>query len=56
MAVGFVHFDGTDALIEREGAMVVAGELDRLVRDTQSAVDELGAASLGRTSTPMAAS
>jgi class 3 adenylate cyclase/predicted ATPase len=47
VAVGFVHFDGTDALIEREGPAVVAGELDRLVRDTQSAVDELGVCFLG---------
>ncbi len=42
VAVGFIHFDGTDALIEREGPEVLAAELDRLVRDTQAAVDELG--------------
>jgi class 3 adenylate cyclase/tetratricopeptide (TPR) repeat protein len=47
VAVGFIHFDGTDALIEREGPAVVAGELDRLVRDTQAAVDELGVCFLG---------
>ena len=47
VAVGFIHFDGTDALIEREGPDVLAGELDRLVRDTQAAVDELGVCFLG---------
>jgi class 3 adenylate cyclase/tetratricopeptide (TPR) repeat protein len=47
VAVGFIHFDGTDALIEREGPEVLAGELDRLVRDTQAAVDELGVCFLG---------
>lgn len=41
-SVAFVHFDGIDGLLEREGPMWVADELDRLVRDAQSAVDELG--------------
>lgn len=42
VAVGFIHFDGTDELIEREGPAFTARQLDRLVRDTQEAVDELG--------------
>ena len=41
-SVAFVHFDGTDELLEREGPERVAAELDRLVRDTQDAVDEHG--------------
>ena len=41
VAVGFIHFDGIDRLIERGGPEVTARELDRLVRDTQEAVDEL---------------
>ena len=41
-SVAFIHFDGIDGLLEREGLMWVADELDRLVRDTQSAVDEFG--------------
>ncbi|MEZ0233840.1 MAG: tetratricopeptide repeat protein, partial [Actinomycetota bacterium] len=41
-SVAFVHFDGTDEAIEREGPEWVADELDRLVRDTQEAVDEFG--------------
>ncbi|MEX0985001.1 MAG: adenylate/guanylate cyclase domain-containing protein [Actinomycetota bacterium] len=40
--LAFIHFDGTDRLIAEQGAAVAAAELDRLVRDTQSAVDELG--------------
>jgi class 3 adenylate cyclase/tetratricopeptide (TPR) repeat protein len=40
--VAFVHFDGTDGLIAARGAGFVARELDRLVRDTQEACDELG--------------
>ena len=42
VAIAFVHFDGTDELMAREGAERVAGELDGLVRDVQAAVDELG--------------
>ena len=41
-SVAFLHFDGVDASLEREGPEWVAVELDRLVRDTQAAVDELG--------------
>ncbi len=41
VAVGFIHFDGMDELIEREGPASAAQGLDRLVRDTQAAVDEL---------------
>ena len=41
-SVAFIHFDGTDEMIAREGPRWVAAELDRLVRDTQDAVDEFG--------------
>ena len=41
-SVAFIHFDGTDELIVRRGPAWVAAELDRLVRDTQSAVDAFG--------------
>jgi class 3 adenylate cyclase/tetratricopeptide (TPR) repeat protein len=40
--IAFVHFDGTDALIEREGPDAAAAALDELVRDVQAAVDEHG--------------
>lgn len=39
VAVAFLHFDGTDDLIQREGTAAFAVELDRLVRDVQAAVD-----------------
>jgi class 3 adenylate cyclase/tetratricopeptide (TPR) repeat protein len=39
-SVAFIHFDGTDEMIAREGPEWVASALDRLVRDTQEAVDE----------------
>jgi class 3 adenylate cyclase/tetratricopeptide (TPR) repeat protein len=38
--IAFVHFDGTDELIEREGPDSAAAALDELVRHVQSAVDE----------------
>jgi class 3 adenylate cyclase/tetratricopeptide (TPR) repeat protein len=38
--VAFVHFDGTDALIERDGPAAAAAALDELVCDVQGAVDE----------------
>jgi class 3 adenylate cyclase/predicted ATPase len=38
--IAFVHFDGTDSLIEREGPDSAAAALDELVRHVQSAVDE----------------
>ncbi len=41
-AVAFIHFDGTDHLLESEGPEAVAEELDLLVRDAQEAVDEFG--------------
>jgi class 3 adenylate cyclase/predicted ATPase len=40
--VAFVHFDGTDTLIEEHGAVVAAEALDELVRDVQGAADDLG--------------
>jgi class 3 adenylate cyclase/tetratricopeptide (TPR) repeat protein len=40
--VAFVHFDGTDGLIEEYGAEVAAEALDELVRDVQGAADDLG--------------
>jgi class 3 adenylate cyclase len=45
--VAFVHFDGTDALLEEQGADAVASALDHLVRDVQRAVDEHGVCFLG---------
>ncbi len=40
--VAFVHFDGTDELIDREGPEATADALDELVRAVQEAVDEQG--------------
>jgi class 3 adenylate cyclase/tetratricopeptide (TPR) repeat protein len=40
--VAFVHFDGTDELIEHDGPEAAAAALDELVRDVQGAVDEHG--------------
>ncbi len=39
MTVAFLHFDGTDALIEREGAEAAADRLDALVTIVQRAAD-----------------
>ena len=47
VVVGFLHFDGTDGMIEREGAASFAEALDELVRDVQVAVDEQGVCFLG---------
>ena len=47
VAVAFLHFDGTDELIASDGPDVLAFELDRLVRDTQEAVDEAQVCFLG---------
>lgn len=38
--IAFVHFDGTDGLIEREGPEAAAAALDELVRGVQASVDE----------------
>ncbi|MGZ4753815.1 MAG: adenylate/guanylate cyclase domain-containing protein [Acidimicrobiia bacterium] len=38
--VAFLHFDGTDELLEREGADVLADALRELVADVQTAADE----------------
>ena len=42
VSIAFVHFDGVDDLLEREGASVVAAELDHLVRDAQGAAEHHG--------------
>jgi class 3 adenylate cyclase/tetratricopeptide (TPR) repeat protein len=47
VVVGFLHFDGTDAMIERDGAAAFALALDELVRDVQAAVDDQGVCFLG---------
>ena len=55
-SVAFIHFDGTDEMIDARGPRACGEELDRLVRDTQDAVDELGVASSPPTWTRTAAS
>jgi class 3 adenylate cyclase/tetratricopeptide (TPR) repeat protein len=45
--IAFVHFDGTDELIERGSLDDAADSLEELVRDVQAAVDDLGVAFLG---------
>ncbi len=47
VVVGFLHFDGTDALIERDGSAAFADALDELVRAVQGAVDDQGVCFLG---------
>jgi class 3 adenylate cyclase/tetratricopeptide (TPR) repeat protein len=47
VTVAFVHFDGTDAMLESEGSEVVADYLDQLVTDVQVAVDGQGVTFLG---------
>jgi class 3 adenylate cyclase len=47
VVVGFLHFDGTDEMIELDGSAVFAEALDELVRDVQDAVDEQGVCFLG---------
>ncbi|HUQ40661.1 MAG TPA: adenylate/guanylate cyclase domain-containing protein [Acidimicrobiales bacterium] len=39
VAIGFVHFEGTDELIERHGPLATAAALDELVSDVQEAAD-----------------
>jgi class 3 adenylate cyclase/tetratricopeptide (TPR) repeat protein len=45
--VAFLHFDGTDGLLEREGPESVADALRELVVDAQAAADEHGVTFLG---------
>ena len=40
--VGFIHFSGVDAAIERDGPLAVASALDGLVRAVQDAADDEG--------------
>jgi len=47
VTVAFLHFDGTDTLIERAGPEAAAAYLDALVTDTQEAVDRHGICFLG---------
>lgn len=47
VTVAFVHYDGTDALIEHEGPPAAADFLNRLVGDVQRAVDGHGICFLG---------
>ena len=42
VSVAFIHFDGTDAFLERNGPAWLAGAIDQLVRDVQEAVDQFG--------------
>jgi class 3 adenylate cyclase/predicted ATPase len=46
-SIAFVHFEGIDEMLREHGPASVATELDRLVRDTQAAVDEHEVAFLG---------
>ncbi|MBA3690071.1 MAG: AAA family ATPase, partial [Actinobacteria bacterium] len=47
VVVAFLHFDGTDAMIERTGPAAFANALDELVRDVQIAADDQGVCFLG---------
>lgn len=47
VTVAFVHFEGTDGLIERSGPEAAARALDGMVRAVQQAVDEGGVSFLG---------
>ena len=47
VTVAFVHYDGTDALIERSGPAAAAGHIQSLVADVQHAVDRHGISFLG---------
>jgi class 3 adenylate cyclase/tetratricopeptide (TPR) repeat protein len=42
VSVAFIHFDGTDELLQTAGPDVLADALHDLVSDTQAAVDEYG--------------
>jgi len=47
VTVAFIHFDGTDALIETDGQFACAQALGDLVRDVQAAADRNGVCFLG---------
>ena len=47
VTVSFLHFDGTDAILESSGPGAVADYLDQLVSDVQRAVDRQGVTFLG---------
>lgn len=47
VTVGFLSFRGIDALVERDGAASVAGDLAQLVDDVHSAAERYGVAVLG---------
>ncbi len=47
MTVAFVHFDGTDAMLESAGPDAVAEYLHRLVTDVQDAVDQRAVTFIG---------
>jgi len=47
VTVAFVHFDGTDGMLARDGREATATALDELVRHVQVAVDEQGVCFLG---------
>lgn len=45
--VAFLHFDGTDEILERDGASSLAEQLDEVVRTVQRAADEHAVTLLG---------
>jgi class 3 adenylate cyclase/tetratricopeptide (TPR) repeat protein len=47
VVIAFLHFDGTDSMIERDGPEAFANALDELVRDVQVAVDDQDVCFLG---------
>ncbi|MDX6533141.1 MAG: hypothetical protein QOF68_885, partial [Gaiellales bacterium] len=47
VTVGFIHYEGTDELLEAEGLGAVAEALAELVSDIQGATDDLGVTFLG---------
>jgi predicted ATPase/class 3 adenylate cyclase len=47
VAIGFVHFDGTDEMLERNGAAAFTDAIDELVRAAQSACGAHGVTFLG---------
>ena len=47
VTIAFIHFDGTDALIERSGPVAAAEALHRLVSAVEAATEERGVAFLG---------
>ena len=42
ISIAFIHFDGTDGMIEKQGPAAVAANLQELLADTQAACDEYG--------------